>query len=678
MRTARSFLVILMILGPSSVTEGQDTDGLKIEVKPSSLTLEVGEQATLVATVLAADGTIKQDVNVIFYSRARRSLSVTREGHVQAHRAGEFTLVALIPRDSQDTNRQPAASVLVEIPVTVPQPRIETVTFVNMPKRFFVGTRFQLRFEAIDELEVIRQDVVVSYNSNDMSIAEVDRYGFITLRRAGSVELSVHAGEIVDKLTVEVEPNPVTTFELIPETETARTGDVVSLKAIAKDSQSLNVNNVPVQFGVFGTQAEKIIASGAAAMVTHDGFFVAERSGTYTVVATIGTHTATATISVEQRGVQRDIELVGRGQVVDRHTSDLWIWEGADGRDYAITGTWGSDGRSYVWDVTEPSSIEKLHEIRVDARTVNDVKVSENGEVAVISREGASDRQNGIVLLGVENPREGVPILSQFTDQLTGGVHNVFISGDYVFALSASRRYDVINIKDPRNPQRVGKFELETPGHGIHDVWVKDGVAFSSNWADGIVAVDVGGGGRGGTPEKPIELGRYAYPNGWNHAAFPYKSKSTGKFYVFAGDESFPFGGLTRGQGTVPTRAAGWIHIIDWSDWDNPREVARYQVPEAGSHNLWVEEDVLYVAYYNGGLRVVDVSGELMGDLYRQGREIGMFMPYDPEGFIANAPFVWGPQPYKGNIFFTDWNSGLWVVRLGARRESNRIVGEPQ
>jgi hypothetical protein len=147
---------------------------------------------------------------------------------------------------------------------------------------------------------------------------------------------------------------------------------------------------------------------------------------------------------------------------------------------------------------------------------------------------------------------------------------------------------------------------------------------------------------------------------------------------VFAGDESFPFGGLARGQGTVPTRAAGWIHIIDWSDWDNPREVARYQVPEAGSHNLWVEDDILYVAYYNGGLRVVDVSGELIGDLYRQGREIAMFMPYDPEGFIANAPFAWGPQPYKGNIFFTDWNSGLWVVRLGARRETDRVVGEPQ
>ena len=87
-------------------------------------------------------------------------------------------------------------------------------------------------------------------------------------------------------------------------------------------------------------------------------------------------------------------------------------------------------------------------------------------------------------------------------------------------------------------------------------------------------------------------------------------------------------------------------------------------MPEVGTHNLWVEDDIMYVAYYQGGLRVVDVSGELLGDLYRQGREIGYFLAYDPMGFVPNSPFAWGPQPYKGNIFFSDHNSGLWAVRI--------------
>lgn len=68
---------------------------------------------------------------------------------------------------------------------------------------------------------------------------------------------------------------------------------------------------------------------------------------------------------------------------------------------------------------------------------------------------------------------------------------------------------------------------------------------------------------------------------------------------------------------------------------------------------------------YNGGLRVVDISGELMGDLYDQGREIASFYPSDSEAYIPNATFTWGPQPYKGYIFLSDWNSGIWALKLG-------------
>jgi hypothetical protein len=61
---------------------------------------------------------------------------------------------------------------------------------------------------------------------------------------------------------------------------------------------------------------------------------------------------------------------------------------------------------------------------------------------------------------------------------------------------------------------------------------------------------------------------------------------------------------------------------------------------------------------------VVDISGDLMGDLYKQGREIAHYLSFDDKGFIPNSPFVWGAQPYKGHIFFSDFNSGLWAAKL--------------
>ena len=79
-----------------------------------------------------------------------------------------------------------------------------------------------------------------------------------------------------------------------------------------------------------------------------------------------------------------------------------------------------------------------------------------------------------------------------------------------------------------------------------------------------------------------------------------------------------------------------------------PRTVAQYAVPEGGSHNMWVEDDVLYMGYYSAGARVLDVSGELRGDLYRQGREIARLWTGDPKGYRPNQPFTWGAQPHDG------------------------------
>ena len=53
-----------------------------------------------------------------------------------------------------------------------------------------------------------------------------------------------------------------------------------------------------------------------------------------------------------------------------------------------------------------------------------------------------------------------------------------------------------------------------------------------------------------------------------------------------------------------------------------------------------------------------------MGDLYKQGREIARYLSADPHGKTPNSPMAWGPQPFKGHIFFSDMNSGLWVVKL--------------
>jgi hypothetical protein len=330
-------------------------------------------------------------------------------------------------------------------------------------------------------------------------------------------------------------------------------------------------------------------------------------------------------------------------------------WDGRQGDGHG--GPSGID----LWDVTDPSTPVKTDSIQLDARTVNDVKVSPDGRYAALSREGASNRVNGVVIMDLSDPAHPT-VASTYDEGLTGGVHNMFATDDHLFALSGGDKYVILDVTDIGNPTYVS--EYNHPDSRIHDVWVHDGIAYSSEWGTGVVVVDVGNGRWGGTIEDPVFVTNVHYPVGRTHAAFPYVQESTGKVYLFLGDEILNRRGAAYSGVGAPAAYRGYIHIIDFTDPENPEDVARYEVEEAGSHNLWVEDDVLYVAYYEGGVRAVDIEGELLGNLATQGREIAVFKAFDPDGVTANVPMAWGPQPYKGNLFFSDHNSGLWAVRI--------------
>ena len=626
----------------------------KLRVSPVALALELGDKVKLEAWVEDADGK-KTDEEVFFFSRSRRSVTVDEDGNVEAVKPGTFTIVVR-------TQRKQGNRLTVEVPVEIARPPLTGILFVDPPSEIFEGATRRVVAVAFDATGARRPEEQVRIDSDKPAVATIDAFGHVTAHSVGTVEATARLGEFATTVELRVVPNPVATIELAGDMETARTGEVVHFSAVGRTADGAEVAGAPIHL-TFVAEPEDGLGPPASGQIEQDGRFVAETPGLYTILASCGRVTARAAVRAVARDVGRKIEVVGHGEVFDVHTSDFWVWEGVDGRDYAVTGTWGANGDAIFWDVTDPEHMEEISRVTVDARTVNDVKVSADGRLCVISREGASNRKNGFVVIDVVDPRDP-KIVSVFDDKLTGGVHNVFIYDGNVFALSAGRRYDVINIEDAASPRRVGTFELDSPGHSIHDVWVVDGLAYSSNWGDGIQIVDVGNGIAGGSPENPVRVGGYAYPSGWNHAAFPYKSPSTGTFYVVAGDEAFPYGLHVK---DTPNYPRGWFHFVDFTDMEHPREVARYQVPEAGSHNLWVEGDILYAAYYNAGLRIVDISGELMGDLYRQGREIGWFLPTDKDGVIPNASMVWGPQPHKGNVFFTDWNTGLWAVRLGKK-----------
>lgn len=655
--------IVMICLVPVFGVRAQQADQPKAKIvfSPTTLKLHVNETAKIKAHLEDPDGNVLADT-VFFYTRDRRAVSVSSHGEVKAMKPGSYEAIAIKPGPRNER-------VTARIPIEVAYPPLAEITYLDMPDHIYAGTDLPLQLKVNDELGFERSDAEVSVSSSNPAVASVDALNMLNAHKPGSFTLTAKAGDVTKVWKGHVTANPVVAMEIKGGKKEIRTGDVLHFNGLPQNNKGKVVKDAPVTY-TFMSRPSDDLGEGATAQIEEDGRFVAAKPGLYTVLAKSGPAVAEYTVRAVPRNVKKKIEVAGHGEVYNVHTSDFWVWEGIDGRDYAVTGTWGANGEAYFWDVTDPASMHIIDTVKVDARTVNDVKVSEDGTVCVITREGASNRKNGIVILDVKDPHN-VKLLSTFNDGLTGGVHNSFIYKKHVYAVNNGRRYDIINIEDPTKPYRVSRFELDTPGHAIHDVWIEDGIAYSSNWDDGVVAVDVGSGQIDGTPEKkgvaggspsnPVKLGSYSYPSGWNHAAFPFKSQSTGNFYVVAGDEAFPYGLSVEDH---PNRAAGWLHFVEFDDWNSPKEVARYQVPEAGSHNFWVKNDTLYAGYYSGGLRVVDISGELMGNLYDQGREIANFRPTSPDSYIPNSTFTWGAQPYKGYIFISDWNSGLWALKL--------------
>jgi len=216
-------------------------------------------------------------------------------------------------------------------------------------------------------------------------------------------------------------------------------------------------------------------------------------------------------------------------------------------------------------------------------------------------------------------------------------------------------------------------------GRTLHDIDVQDGLAYLSNWNDGLVILDIGNGMAGGSPSQPVLVSKYKYDLNdmyrqveaaggpgfirGTHTAWRHDN------YVFIADEVFPSSGVKGAKDASAFRAYGRMQVIDVSDLKQPKAVAFYEPEYGGVHNIWVAGDTLYMGAYNAGFRAFDISGELRGDLRAQQREMVHVNTADMEGHSKNSAMTWGVVVRDGLAYVNDMNNGLWVVKMEPRRE---------
>jgi hypothetical protein len=637
-----------------------------VEVNPTETATPVGSKLQFKAVGKDENGQPVPEAVKYWFAAPFDSASATDSGEVSFVQPGVITIGAVIGKKIGYAH------------VTVGKPHIASISVAGPAAPLAVGSSHRLTAIPRNPSGDPRTDIVLAWNSENPNLASVDSAGLVRALKPGKAIIRATGEGVSGETTVSVVKNPVSALTVAPATSSAKTGDVVHFSAGGKNGAA-----VPVEI------AWSVREDGA--QIWPDGGFVASRPGTYTVFASAGDRVASASIVVAPRDIERQLDVVGHAMPKDEQIAEEWIWD-----HYAYLSA--ISDKLYIFDIADPAHPQAADPVKVDARLINDVSVTPDGKIGVITREGASNRKNGIVFLDTTDPLHPKKI-SEYTTTVTGGVHSAYVNSHYVYLTDdATGSLRVIDFADVTNPKEVARWQVESSGQTqvkvaiptdegggftlagryLHDDQVVDGLAYLAYWRDGVVILDVGNGMKGGSPEHPQFVSQYRfnydelYGSTWiagAHAVFRYKN------YLFVGDEVFPQDFNLASRERIPVR--GIAHILEISDIYHPREVATYSVPEAGSHNIWVVDDVMYIGYYNGGARVVDVSGELRGELYSQGREIAHFWSGDANGYRPNLPFAWGVFPYKGLIYINDVHSGLWITRLGKQKPYTQTTEPP-
>lgn len=364
------------------------------------------------------------------------------------------------------------------------------------------------------------------------------------------------------------------------------------------------------------------------------------------------------------------LEVLGLGVDTARYTAEIAV-HGTT----AYTTTWGyryaPGNKIDIWDVSgdAPRFVDSV--IVNNATTIGDVAVSDDGKLLVV----ATEREGGaIVVYDLTDPRKPAPLARFSNEDTFPGVHTAeigrvngklygFLSIDPLNSTPA--RLVTVDLSVPSAPREIFTKVVGSPY--VHDTFIRDGLLFVALWNDGIEIWDVGGGGKGGTPEHPKVLGGVKTLGGESHNIWWYHDPGGGKRYAFVGQEGF---------GSVGSSSSGDIHVIDVSDFSAPKEVAFYHVPGAGTHNFSVDEahGVLYAAYYNAGVRAIDVRGDLESctdaerdvnvpahlsrcNLGLMGREIGAGLVE-----LDRPTYVWGVAYVNGVVYASDMLNGIWKL----------------
>jgi len=353
-----------------------------------------------------------------------------------------------------------------------------------------------------------------------------------------------------------------------------------------------------------------------------------------------------------------------------------------------------------ILDVTDPAAPKSLRFIPGPQNTWTiQMQVADGKMITSLEQmnpawggDPTAPSEEGVLIWDVRDPTNPVR-LGHFRTGGTGTHRNYYDGGRYVHLASGlpgftNNIYQVIDIDDPTRPKEVSRWWIpgqwrdggekpEAPGHVfLHGgAYVEGRRAYLPYGSAGLVILDVS------DIAAPRLVSRLPFsppflPFIAVHTAVPIPSRRL----VVVNSEAIEEGCRE------PANFAG---LVDVSDETAPRLISLFPLPEPppyapyknfcekggrfGPHNqhqpqhqrvLMQRDDLVYLTYFNAGLRVYDIRDS------RTPKEIAYFIPPDPKERIGTKPSRLVAQvedvlvDRRGCIYISEKNQGLYILRL--------------
>lgn len=304
----------------------------------------------------------------------------------------------------------------------------------------------------------------------------------------------------------------------------------------------------------------------------------------------------------------------------------------------------GDDGLRII-DVRDPAKPRDLGHFPAESDNFNDVKVVDGPDGKRYALVASA--VHGVVVVDVTHPARPDRVTSFSTTDPSVGAHTLFTEtiGDVTYAYVADAltpELGIFDVTDPAIPRRVGGYTTGNRDWEVHDLHVSGGRAYLNAALGGLIVVDTQP-----DPAAPVLVGQFM-PDPPEYSHSNWVTVAGGKKIAVHGDEGYD-AHLTIVD--VDPASPGFMQAIG--------ELSLRD--EVSVHNIMAVGERAYVAWYQDGIRVIDLRDPT------QPTQIAHYNTWDPEQ--SNAAFFEGAvgldvHEDEGLIYAADTQQGLVILRI--------------